>query len=166
MGAALKRVSETTEELERALLPEYGTEQLRAVLDSLRDLTAVDPRLAFGRTVGEHRQALKRFDSALGGLNFNGKAVIAAAHSHSGIGAVVEQTISEASWKLRVCRALAASLVGETPREEPPILAEVGALLAEYARTAATKWSQDEAEEMTSENETDANETEAWLADV
>lgn len=164
---AKKKVTESAEALGAAIASHrrYTEAEIRSALDELRNFAEIDPRIAFGHTVRDHRAALDAVDAVLRDMNIYGRVMEHEATSYD-LGAAFCVALREACSKLRVARTLAAVLSGDTgavEREESPTRDAVQALLEERGRAVSGQWDEEEREGLTSQVPKRSAEFEAWL---
>lgn len=160
-----EKLTDQAGELEDAIAPRYDETELRAILGALERFAQRDPRVAFGHTVGEHRNVLEKLDRTLRSMNILSEHMLEDAQQ-VGMGVAFEKAMNAACTKLRVCRALAAHLSGQADQavDEPTeVTAELQRLLEERAQAAKDRWSEEELAAFASDAPRDSADLEAWL---
>ena len=162
---AKKKVSETVEEAQEALMPTYDEKRLRGILERMRAVAKNDPRRAFGHPVGEQREMIAGFDELLCGINYLSRDLVEQAAPYPGLAVELERAFAEAYWNTRVCRSLSARLSGDDSANDGEVQEEVVRLLRERAEANAGQWDEEEQRAFATRGPRASAEFEAWLND-
>jgi hypothetical protein len=150
-----------------AISPRMSHRQLKAALETLREICATDPACVLAHTAKEHRETAAALDGLLNELCYAGRYLLHSAAPHPKIARELEARLPAANENLRTTRALIALLLKDTAAVagETAAVARAQKILEEQAATVAEQMSEDERAEYFSDVRPDPAELEAWLAD-
>jgi len=165
MSAAAMKITEAAKDLQEAVTPSFSKEDLRRILTDLEAIAHVDPREAFGHSIGEQRKGAALLDETIAALNFIGTPAMHSAEADADLNRKLQKAIRAACKNLRITRALMSMLAGEKALDEQPeILDEVQRLVAERSSANLASLDEEERSALHVVNE-DSSDLERWLSE-